>query len=103
MKSPRIFALLTLAACLGLIATLSSQDSEKKPLKALLIAGGCCHDYKGQHAALYKGIQERAHVRVDVVWTEDKSVDPRMDWSFVVWTIVRKALDERTRFDHGRY
>lgn len=57
-----------------------SQAQEKapspKPLKALLIAGGCCHDYKGQHEVLFKGIQSRANVQVDVVWTDDKSVNP---------------------------
>ena len=46
---------------------LSSLDSIR-PLKALLIAGGCCHDYVKQHEILYKGIQERANVRVDVMW-----------------------------------
>lgn len=50
--------------------------SSKKPLRALLVAGGCCHDYKGQHEALFKGIQERANVQVDVWWTDDKSVNP---------------------------
>ena len=54
-----------------------AQDSSKpKPLKALLVAGGCCHDYAAQHVALFKGIQARANVQVDVVWTDDKSVNP---------------------------
>ena len=34
--------------------------AETKPLKALLIAGGCCHDYAKQHEILSKGIQARA-------------------------------------------
>ncbi len=70
---------LPLAVLFGVILVgLHAQDKStaKKPLKALLIAGGCCHDYKGQQEALYKGIQERANVQVDVVWTDDKSVDP---------------------------
>ena len=58
-----------------------------KPLKALLIAGGCCHDYAKQHEILSKGIQSRANVQVDVVWTDDKSVTPPLplydnpDWA----------------------
>lgn len=80
MKSLRILAPLGLAL-LTPLAFLKADTKEKKddpprPLKALLIAGGCCHDYKTQHQLLYKGIQERANVRVDVMWTSDKSTNP---------------------------
>lgn len=37
----------------------------KKPLKALLVTGGCCHDYARQKLILSKGISARA----DVEWT----------------------------------
>jgi putative membrane-bound dehydrogenase-like protein len=47
-----------------------------KPLKALLIAGGCCHDYPGQHKVLSEGIQARANVQVDVIWTDDTTTKP---------------------------
>ncbi|MCB1231686.1 MAG: discoidin domain-containing protein, partial [Verrucomicrobiae bacterium] len=50
--------------------------AETKPLKALLVAGGCCHDYEGQQKVLAEGIQARANVRVDVWWTDDKSTEP---------------------------
>ncbi len=59
----------------------------EKPLKALLIAGGCCHDYAKQHEILSKGIQARANVQVDVIWTDDKSTNPplplydKADWA----------------------
>ena len=36
-----------------------------KPLKALLITGGCCHDYARQKLILTRGISARANV----VWT----------------------------------
>ena len=61
--------------------------AETKPLKALLVAGGCCHDYAKQHEVIAKGIQSRANVQVDVVWTDDKSVTPPLplydnpDWA----------------------
>jgi putative membrane-bound dehydrogenase-like protein len=64
-----------------------STFAAEKPLKALLIAGGCCHDYAKQHEILSKGIQSRANVQVDVVWTDDKSVTPPLplydnpDWA----------------------
>lgn len=80
MKSFRILVPLGLTLMTPL-AFLKADTKEKekepsRPLKALLIAGGCCHDYKTQHQILYKGIQERANVRVDVVWTDDKSTNP---------------------------
>jgi type 1 glutamine amidotransferase len=40
---------------------------EPKPLRALLIAGGCCHDYKGQNQVLTKGISERIRIEWTVV------------------------------------
>ncbi len=55
----------------------SEKASAPAPLKALLIAGGCCHDYEKQHRILYEGIQKRANIRVDVVWTRDKTANPR--------------------------
>ncbi len=61
--------------------------TETKPLKALLITGGCCHDYSKQHAVIAKGIQSRANVQVDVIWTDDKSTNPPLpvydnpDWA----------------------
>ena len=64
-----------------------TNTTDKQPLKALLIAGGCCHDYEQQHKILYEGIQQRANMRVDVVWTNDKSHDPpfhlfkKPDWA----------------------
>lgn len=61
--------------------------SAAEPLRALLIAGGCCHDYAKQHEILSKGIQARANVQVDVIWTDDKSTNPplpvydKADWA----------------------
>jgi len=47
-----------------------------KPLRALLITGGCCHDYATQKDLLKAGIEARAHVVVDQVHTDDKSTNP---------------------------
>jgi putative membrane-bound dehydrogenase-like protein len=74
---------------LGFMLVLAGGASaaEAVPIRALLIAGGCCHDYAKQHEILVKGIQGRALVRVDVVWTDDKSTNPplpiyeRADWA----------------------
>jgi len=50
--------------------------AETKPLKALLITGGCCHDYKAQKDILKKGIEERANIIVDQIHTDDSSTKP---------------------------
>ncbi|WP_395733133.1 hypothetical protein [Prosthecobacter sp.] len=74
-------------ALLLLLSTAILGHAETKPLKALLVAGGCCHDYAKQHVILSQGIQARANVQVDVVWTDDKSVMPPLplydnpDWA----------------------
>ena len=80
MKKIIAFLAVTLLGSPGLHA-------ESKPLKALLIAGGCCHDYGKQQEILSKGIQAHANVQVDVVWTDDKSTSPPLplydnpDWA----------------------
>jgi hypothetical protein len=47
-----------------------------KPLKVLLITGGCCHDYAKQKDILKEGIEARANVIVDQVHSDDKSTKP---------------------------
>ena len=56
--------------------TVFGQESKTKTIRALLIAGGCCHDYAKQQEALCKGIQSRANVQVDVYWTDNSSTSP---------------------------
>ncbi|MDB5349792.1 MAG: Trehalose utilization [Planctomycetota bacterium] len=38
-----------------------------KPLKALLVTGGCCHDYTAQKAIIKEGLESRANIEVTVV------------------------------------
>ena len=53
------------------VASLSHADEKKKklysgkPIQALLITGGCCHNYLFQAAALTSGVEDQA----DVEWT----------------------------------
>jgi len=49
-----------------LLASLLAR-AETKPLHALIIAGGCWHDYENQPKILSAGIQARSNVQVDVV------------------------------------
>ncbi|HWY77710.1 MAG TPA: ThuA domain-containing protein [Verrucomicrobiae bacterium] len=47
-----------------------------KPLRVLLITGGCCHDYAKQKDILKKGIEARANVVIDQIHTDDTSTHP---------------------------
>lgn len=67
---------LVLGLSILVFSTAAAQESDRKPLRALLIAGGCCHDYANQQEAICKGIQERANVRVDVYWTDNSTTAP---------------------------
>jgi type 1 glutamine amidotransferase len=62
----RLFALLGIAAL-----TLCAAPS--KPIRALLVLGGCCHDYANQKEILTRGISERANVVWTVAYDPDTS------------------------------
>ncbi|MCC6509403.1 MAG: ThuA domain-containing protein [Pirellulaceae bacterium] len=71
---------LTLAFSCGLWPTCTwsqdakTQDAKIKPIRALLVLGGCCHDYATQQQLLSAGITKRAHVDVTVAFDPDKTV-----------------------------
>ncbi len=46
---------------------------EVKPIKALLVLGGCCHDYAKQKDILSKGISARANVEVTIAYDPSTS------------------------------
>ena len=58
----------------GTVLTVTA--AETKPLKALLITGGCCHDYATQKEILKKGIESRANIIVDQIHVDDDSGKP---------------------------
>lgn len=72
MRSQRI----VLAFVLIVSAAFATAADAPKPLRALLITGGCCHDYAKQKDILKNGIEARAHVIVDQIHTDDKSTKP---------------------------
>ncbi|MEI6712424.1 MAG: ThuA domain-containing protein [Verrucomicrobiota bacterium] len=61
---------------LSLSLALTSVHAETKPLRALLITGGCCHDYAKQKDILKEGIEKRLNIVVDQIHTDDKSTKP---------------------------
>ncbi|MES2475626.1 MAG: ThuA domain-containing protein [Verrucomicrobiota bacterium] len=69
------------------ILGLSPLVAREIPIRALLVCGGCCHDYEKQAAILRDGIQAMANIQVDVVRSEDKGTSPwfpmyeKADWA----------------------
>jgi hypothetical protein len=73
----RSFRLPALAVALALVPPILAQTATK-PLKALLIIGGCCHDYANQKEILKHGIQARANIVVDVIYVPDGNTKPAL-------------------------
>lgn len=70
----KILALGFTVCCIGIAArTVAAQDAKVKPLRALLVLGGCCHDYATQKELISKGIGERAHVEFVIAYDPDKT------------------------------
>jgi uncharacterized protein len=63
MKSLTALLAVVLALCLPAPAA----DEAPKPLRALMVCGGCCHDYKSQKKILSEGISARAKVEWTIV------------------------------------
>ncbi len=47
------------------------EAAQSKPLKVLLVAGGCCHDYATQSKLLEEGIESRINAEVTVVYNPE--------------------------------
>jgi type 1 glutamine amidotransferase len=83
----RIWLLGSAVVLMSLIQSAIAQQPGVKPIKALLVLGGCCHDYKEQQEILKKGIAERAHVEVSVAYDPDTTnmhlnpVYEKPDWA----------------------
>ncbi len=72
--------ILLLAVALALILgtrPVSAADAPK-PLKVLLITGGCCHDYAKQKDLLKRGIETRINAAVDLIFVADDSTPPQL-------------------------
>lgn len=65
-----------IALALTSFAFVQGAYAETKPLKVMLITGGCCHDYKTQTELLKKGIEERTHAEVVQIHVDDNSTKP---------------------------
>jgi type 1 glutamine amidotransferase len=68
-----IAPLLTLALATSLYLAQGADNQGPKPLRILIVAGGCCHEYDKQHLALKEGIESRLNATVDVAYNPDKT------------------------------
>lgn len=86
---PRLLVIALLSLALGAGAVLKSQAAPEaaKPLRVLLVTGGCCHDYAKQRLILAEGLGARANIEVEFAHTDDKSTKPNFaiynnaDWA----------------------
>jgi type 1 glutamine amidotransferase len=69
----------TLFLSINLLLTICS-TAEVKPLKALLVIGGCCHDYGKQQLILKEGIEARANCEVTIAYNKDSSTKPKFEF-----------------------
>ncbi len=87
------FFLAALAFLPTLLPTARSQDAAKKtddkvkPIRALLITGGCCHDYEHQKVILTEGTNARANIEWVIAHERDSGTKKKIplyekeDWA----------------------
>jgi type 1 glutamine amidotransferase len=70
---PRLLTLCcaALAACQILLADAARAEERDKPIRALLVIGGCCHDYAKQKDIVTHGVSERASVAWTIAYDPD--------------------------------
>ncbi len=62
-------------------------DEPARPIRALLVAGGCCHDYEKQKELLTRGLSRRANIQWTIAYDSNSStghknpVYDQADWS----------------------
>ncbi|HJT78226.1 MAG TPA: ThuA domain-containing protein [Gemmataceae bacterium] len=55
------------------LAGLARSEDNPRPIRALLVLGGCCHDYAKQKDILAHGLAARANVQVTIAYDPDTS------------------------------
>ena len=81
-----LFAIL-LVGGLAFQKSIARADEPDRPIRALLVLGGCCHDYAHQKDIISKGISERANIEWTIAYDPDtgtKHLNPvyeKDDWS----------------------
>ena len=63
----------TVVVLLFVAGSVGTATAEDKPIRALLVIGGCCHDYAAQKDLLTQGISARANVTWTIAYDPDKT------------------------------
>jgi type 1 glutamine amidotransferase len=61
-----------LSAVVIALSASAARAQDDKPIKALLVLGGCCHDYAKQQDLITKGISGKANVSWAIAYDPDK-------------------------------
>ena len=77
MRATGCFAIAT--AVLAALMVSPAGADERPPIRVLLIAGGCCHNYARQTADLKAGIESRINAEVTVVLDDETTTRTRFD------------------------
>ena len=75
LTHPMRFLTLLLAA----LASVACAEQPAKPLRVLIVTGGCCHDYATQRQLLEKGIKERANVVVTHAFNPSQNTNAKFE------------------------
>lgn len=62
----------------SVVPVISLAADAPKPIKALLVTGGCCHDYQTQKNIIKEGLEARAHIEVTVVHQGGSTTDTKI-------------------------
>jgi type 1 glutamine amidotransferase len=79
-----LFTILCASAVAGLTGL---ADDPNRPIRALLVLGGCCHDYEYQKDALTRGVSSKANVQWTIAYDPDRTtkhknpVYDKPDWA----------------------
>lgn len=79
MQFIRSLSLVTTLVTVLVSNSVAHAEAPSRPLRVLLVAGGCCHDYAAQTGILEKGIESRVRSDVTVVYSPDKSTKATFD------------------------
>jgi hypothetical protein len=69
----RIAFLLPVVGLAASLLLVRAADEPVKPLRVLLVTGGCCHDYEKQRLILAEGLGARANIEVEFAHNPDKT------------------------------
>jgi type 1 glutamine amidotransferase len=92
----------SLLALLAALLLTPAAFAQVKPIRVLLVCGGCCHDYAKQKDILAKGLTERANVDVTIAFYEIKDnkgkeklnpVYEKADWSKDFDVVIHDECD----------